>query len=120
MSFNVAVVILLGDRLGVGGIALISAIATLVNLAINVAVSHKMDICRFTLRDVLDFAVSVVSAAAMIPAVMFISSRFSSSLVQIVLSVAAAAPIYFIASFILRSEEAKFIVGTVRKKLRRI
>jgi len=120
MSFNVAVVILLGDRLGVGGIALISAIATLVNLAINVAVSHKLDICRFTVRDVLDFAVSVVSAAAMVPAVMFISSRFSSSLVQIVLSVAAAAPIYFIASFILRSEEAKFIVGAVRKKLRRI
>ena len=82
--------------------------------------SHKLDICRFTLRDVLDFAVSVISAAAMIPAVMFISSYFESNLVKIVLSVAAAAPIYFIASFILRSEEAKFIVGAVRKKFRRI
>ena len=121
MTANVVLVIVLVNRfgIGVGGIALISAIATVINLAINVIVSHKLNVCRFKWRDVLDFAVSIISAAAMIPAVKLITSHFSGNLTVIILSVAAAAPIYFIVSFILRSEEAKFIVGGITNKLRR-
>lgn len=118
MTLNVALVIILVERfdIGVGGIALISAVATIVNLAINVAVSHKLNVCRFKLRDLLDFAVSIVSAAAMIPAVKLIMAHFSGNLIVILLSVAAAVPVYFIVSLILRSEEATFIVKGLLKR----
>ena len=118
MTVNVALVIILAKYtdIGVGGIALISAVATIINLAINVAVSHKMNVCRFTLRDVLDFGVSIISAAAMIPAVKLIMAHFSGNLIVIVLSVAAAVPVYFIVSLILRSEEATFVVKGLLKK----
>lgn len=116
MAVNVIVVWSFADRLGVGGIALISALATILNLGVNLAVSHKLDVCRFKLRDLLDFAVSVVSSAAMIPAVKLISSAVSGDLPVLVLSVAAAVPVYFVVSLLLRSEEAKFITSALLRR----
>ncbi len=116
MAFNIALVIFLSDKLGVGGIALATAASTVLNLAINLAVSHKLYVCRFNLRDIIDVAVSIISSCAMIPVIMLVSSHVTNNILVIVLSVLAAAPAYFIASFILRSEEARFILCALLKK----
>ena len=119
MVFNIALVTVFGSRLGIGGIALVSAFATVVNLAINLIMAHRTNVCRFTLRDVLDIAVSVICALIMIPAIFGASSLVGSAILKVVLSVAVAVPVYFIASLILRSEEAKFIISPVMRKLKK-
>ena len=119
MVFNIALVTVFGEKLGIGGIALVSAVATVVNLAINLVFAHRTGVCRFTWRDVVDILVSVVSAAAMIPAIMAVSSLTGNAIVKVALSVCAAIPVYFAASFILRSEEAKFIAAPVLRKLKK-
>jgi len=119
MVFNIGVVTLFGEKLGIGGIALVSAAATVVNLAVNLVMAHRTDVCRFTRRDVLDILVSVISSAAMIPAVMWVSSMVASPILKVGLSVCAAIPVYFLASLILRSEEAKFIASAVMRKLKK-
>ena len=116
MAFNIVIVIFLSERFGVGGIALATALSTVLNLAINLIVSHKLYICRFNLRDIIDVAVSIISSAAMIPVILFIASHVTNGILTIVLSVIAAAPVYFTVSLILRSEEAGFIVKGLLKK----
>lgn len=119
MVFNIALVTVSGSRLGIGGIALVSAFATVVNLAINLIMAHRTNVCRFTMRDVLDIAVSVICALIMIPAIFGVSSLVGNAILKVVLSVAVAVPVYFIASLILRSEEAKFIISPVMRKLKK-
>lgn len=116
MTVNVVLVWTFSDRLGVGGIALVSAIATIINLAINLVASHKLDVCRFTLRDVLDVAVTLISSAAMIPVIMLVSANIANNLLVIAVSVIAAVPVYFIVSVLLRSEEAAFVTAKLLKK----
>ena len=116
MAFNIVLVIFLADRLGVGGIALATALSTVLNLAINLTVSHRLHVCRFTLRDIIDVAVSIISSCAMIPVIMLVSAHMSNNILAIGLSVLGAAPVYFIVSFILRSEEAGFIISALLKK----
>lgn len=52
----------------------------------------------------------------MIPVILFIASHVTNGILTIVLSVIAAAPVYFTVSLILRSEEAGFIVKGLLKK----
>ena len=119
MSFNIVLVTFLADRLGVGGIALASSAATALNLAINLFAAGRAGICRLRLSDLFDILSSVASAAAMLVPIYFIMQAVQSPLSKIVLSVAAGAPVYFIVSVLLRSEEARFITDAVRRKLSR-
>lgn len=117
MVFNIVLVTVFGEKLGIGGIALVSAFATVVNLTINLIMAHRTGVCRFALRDVVDIMVSVVCACAMIPAIIAVSGLAGSAILKVALSVAAAVPVYFVSSLILRSEEAKFIVAPIVRKL---
>lgn len=119
MVFNILIVTVFGEKLGIGGIALVSAIATVVNLAINLLMAHRTGICRFTWRDVLDIAVSVICAVIMIPAILAVSSLTGNAILKVALSVAACIPVYFISSLILRSEEARFIIAPVLRKIKK-
>lgn len=117
MTFNIILVTCLADTFGVGGIALASSVATALNLFINLAAAHKANICRFRLCDLADILRSILSAVIMLIPIYFISRAVSSPLLQIILSVAAGAPLYFISSILLRSEEAGFILTAIREKL---
>ena len=55
----------------------------------------------------------------MLVPIYFIMQAVQSPLSKIVLSVAAGAPVYFVVSVLLRSEEARFITDAVRRKLSR-
>lgn len=116
LGVNLVVVTVFGDRLGVGGIALVSSLATVINLAMNLILSHLAGVCRFCISDLFDILKSVISAAAMVPVVLYIKSALSSNISVIVLSVCAAAVIYFVVSLILRSEESAAVVDMLRRK----
>ncbi len=119
MVFNILLVTVFGDLLGVGEIALVCAVATVINLAINLIAAHRTGVCRFVGRDAVDIATSVLCACVMIPVIILVSSFSENVFVKLALSVCAAAPVYFAASLLLRSEEACFIAGGVTKKLKK-
>ena len=116
MMLNIALVSVFADSLGVGGIALASGIAMILNFIINSAVMWKKDGRLFEGRDVLDFIKSIVSAVIMGAAVYFVAGYFASPLLCLAVSVPAGMIVYFIATAILRSEETGFILGKLLKK----
>lgn len=119
MVFNILLVTVFGSYFGVGEIALVCAVATVINLMINLIAAHHTSVCRFTRRDVLDVLCSVVSALIMIPVIIAISRVSDSSLIKLILSVCAAAPVYFAASLLFRSEEARFIASAAIGKIKK-
>lgn len=116
MVVNIALVSVFADELGVGGIALASGIAMILNFAINAAVMWKKDGSLFTLRDGLDFLRSVISAALMGVVVFFLKGYFSSPLTAIAVCVPAGIIVYFVMSIILRSEETSFLLSKFSRK----
>ena len=116
MAFNVIIIVVFGERLGIGGIALVSGFATVVNFMINAVMVNKLGICRFTFKDFFDIFKSVISAAAMIPVIFAVKDRVGSNLVQLLACAAAGAAVYFIVSIILRSEEPKYVLDILKKR----
>lgn len=116
MVLNIALVSIFADSLGVGGIALASGIAMILNFAINSAVMWKKDGKLFELCDVTDFGKSIISAAVMGVAVYFVAGFFDSPLALIAVGVIAGVVVYFIMTAILRSEETGFILARFMKK----
>lgn len=116
MIFNVVIVTFLADWLGIGGIALASGLAAILNLIINLIMAGKLNICRLNFKDTFDIAKSVISAGLMIPAIYIIKSRFSSDIAVIALSVAAGAVIYAVCTVLLRSEQTWYLINIFRRK----
>ncbi len=116
MVLNIALVSVFADSLGVGGIALASGIAMMLNFGINSAVMWKKDGKLFEGRDVVDFGKSIVSAAVMGVAVHFAAGAFANPLAVIAIGVLTGVVVYFIMTAILRSEETGFILARFIKK----
>jgi len=116
MVFNVALVSIFAERLGVGGIALASGIAMILNFAVNCAVMWHREGKLFSLLDAKDLAVSLVSAAVMGVAVYFARSITGSSIIDLALATLIGMAVYFIASILLRSEETEFFLKKLRHK----
>ena len=116
MTFNIVLITVLRPWLGVGGIALVSGIATIVNLAVNLIFAAKRRICVFTGRDVLDMLKSVLSAAAMVPYLLFVVPKIGSDVLSLVAGAFGGAAIYLIVSLILFSEEPRLVLGALRSK----
>lgn len=116
MVFNVAVIVLFGEYLGIGGIALVSGCATLVNFLINAVIVGKLGICKFVPKDFLDVFKSIISAAAMIPVIWLIKNNVESNLIELLASAVCGAIVYFAVSILLRSEEPKHILKIIKNK----
>jgi peptidoglycan biosynthesis protein MviN/MurJ (putative lipid II flippase) len=118
MAFNIAVVTLLGEKLGVGGIALVSGIAVLLNMAINGIIAKKTAILRPTAGDAWDIIKSVLSAAVMGGAV-WGNHQWTApmgELLSLTLSILTGVAVYALLTLILRSEEMKMLKGIITKK----
>ncbi len=109
MTFNVAVIVLFGSRLSVGGIALISGLAAAVNMTMNLIFAYREHLIRRNAHDYLDIAKTVVSAAVMGGAVWFVNTLTADMprLVGFALSVFAGVLVYAICVTLLRSDEMK-------------
>lgn len=117
MSVNVIAVIALSPVLGVGGIALISGIATAINCALNYIVMQRRE-KLLSGADWLDILRSLICAAAMGAAVYGITLLFPSlpNLALLAVCVIGGIAVYFILAFILRSDEVKMFVNNILKK----
>ncbi len=118
MTFNVVLVVVFGEYLGIGGIALVSVGATAVNMAINMIFAYKKRLITPCARDIAGIAKSLASAAAMGAAVWYVSTLTDGmgKLLGFALPVFAGVIVYAVAAIILRCDEMKAIFGILGKK----
>lgn len=118
MAVNVAVILIFGKSLGIGGIALVTVLATLVNMAINLAAAYKHKIITHCAGDVWGIAKSLISAIIMGGGVWYVSSLTAglSKVLSLLIPVACGIAVYAVVAIILRSEEIRSILGIFKKK----
>ncbi len=117
MTLNVILVVSLSSVIGVGGIALISGIATVVNCTVNYLVMKKSR-AMLSGRDWFDILKSVVCAAIMGGAVILIyrASSSLSNVISVVICAAVGIIVYVLLAFLLRSDELKLFAEKILKK----
>jgi putative peptidoglycan lipid II flippase len=118
MVFNVAVVALFGKKLGIGGIALVSGLAVMLNAAINGIIAKKTAVLSPAKKDGADIVKSLVSAVVMGGAVSVVYG-FTAGMGGILsfgLAVGAGVVVYAILTLLLRSEEMGILKSMIFKK----
>ena len=118
MVFNVSLLILLGERLGVGGIALLSGISAGVNMAVNLVFAVKHGLITPAKADIIDIIKSVISAAVMGLAAAAVYSLLADSvkIVSFAVPTAVGVIVYAVLVLVLRSEEMMGILKAVRNR----
>ena len=127
MLFNIAAIyalrFLLGERFGVGAIALMTAVSAAVNMGINLFFAYRNELLPRAPADRTDILKSVGSAAVMGATVWFVRDRCAGTTGRIAgfaLPVLAGATVSLVCVFLFRSEEAgairAMLVNLVRKK----
>lgn len=118
MSVNVAVIVIFGKYLTIGGIALVTVFATLVNMAINLAFAYKHKIITYSAKDIVSITKSILSAVIMGAGVRYASSLLegSSRIIGLLIPVLCGMVIYAVVSLIIASDEMKSILGIFKKK----
>lgn len=96
--FNFAFVIPLSEKMGIGGIALSSALAVLVNSALNMAIRYIGGDKVLRWSDALQISLMLISSIAMGASVFFLS-HYLSVIIGMALSVLIGALIYFALCF---------------------
>ena len=117
IAVNITAVVTLHDKIGVGGIALISGIATGVSCLINYLVMRR-DGRIFSIRDGVDLLRSLLCAAAMGAGVWWVSRLLEGKSDIIVLAACGAAgvAIYAILAVVTRSDEVSLFISKILKK----
>jgi putative peptidoglycan lipid II flippase len=118
MCVNVGAVLILGDRLGVGGIALITSISSAVNMVTNLIFAYRCRIITAHAADYVDIAKSVAMALVMAASVDF-AYRQLSALPQIAafgIAVLAGVIVYGALALILRSEAVCGLIGVLKNR----
>ncbi len=120
MTFNVIVITAAGKYLGIGGIALVTALSSSVNMIINLIFAYRKKLISFVLSDYADLAKSLVSALTMGAAVYFVSRLTADlgSVVGFVLPTAAGIAVYAAMTLVLRSDEMKMFAGMILGRIR--
>ncbi len=115
MCVNVGAVLILGDRLGVGGIALITSISSAVNMIINLIFAYRCGIITAHAADYVDIAKSLTMALVMALGVHFTYSRLGGlpQIAAFALAVLVGVVVYAALALILRSES---VWGFIRRK----
>jgi len=110
MTVNILAVVLCGDYLGVGGIALVSGGATAVNVLINWCLAKRTNLMRFRLMDWVDIGKTLVSVCGMIPAVLWAASLAENGFVQLLLGAGGGMLVYFPLTVILRCDVCRALL----------
>lgn len=119
MAANVIVIIAFGDRLGVGGIALVSGLATAVNMSVNYIFARKNKLLTRSPHDAWDIAKSLGAAVIMGAAVYLVGTHLNGcgKIISFALPVLVGVIVYALAALILRSDEIAVLRSAVSSKL---
>ncbi len=98
--FNFIFVIFLSEKMGIGGIALSSALAVLFNAAFNIALRYIRGDKIFGWSDIFQIAAMLIASLSMGAAVFFLSHNFTGILGTLI-CVLIGAIIYFVICFVL-------------------
>ena len=117
MAFNVSLVLILGEKLSVGGIALLSGLSAGVNMAVNLAFAVKQKLITPEKSDVIDIAKSLISAFVMGAAV-YSSSLFinGGKILSFALPTMIGVVVYAVMTVLVKSEEMQGILSVLKKK----
>ncbi len=120
LGVNAILLFLLGDRLQVGGIALLTALSAGVNMAVNLFFALRYKMVTPTRADLRDLLRSLLCAAGMGVGVYGIGrlTRSLPSLLSFGLSVLGGVLLYALLTALCRSEETLGLWNTLRGKLR--
>lgn len=118
MTFNVVIICVFGDYLGIGGIALVSGIAAGVNMIVNLIFAYRKKLISFAARDYADIAKSFVSAGVMAAAVYFTAGFCGNfgKIVGFIIPVGVGVVVYAVMTAILRSDEMIMFIGIIKNK----
>lgn len=118
MAVNIGALCLLSgsDTLTVGIIALLSGLATALNMTINGIRAYRRGMMRFGKRDWLDVVKSILCALLMAPAVWFASGFVTSDLAKVAVGAVAGVAVYFVLTFVARAETTKMLVEKLRSR----
>lgn len=121
MAFNVLVVILVGDKLGIGGIALITSLSSAANMLVNLIFAYKNKLISPVAGDYVNIIKACVSALIMGVAVILVNNAASAlpTVLSFAASVAAGCIVYALVSLILKCHEANAIINAAKKYDRR-
>ncbi len=119
MAANVAVILIFGKSLGVGGIALVSGLATALNMTLNYIFARRHGLITHSGKDIADIVKSLLSSGIMGAAVFFTSRYLGGhgKLIDFVLPVLVGVVVYALSALILRSDEITGLLGAVKGKL---
>ena len=125
MAFNIGVLYaaraVLGERFGVGAIALVTALSAGVNMGVNFVLACRERMITPTAAGWADIVKSVLSALVMGAAVWFVYGRLGAAgfgrLAGFAVSVPAGVLVYGLCGLLCGSGEMRGLVGAVREKL---
>ncbi len=116
MLVNFAIVKLLSDAMGVGGIALASGIAVAVGCLFNYFAFLYYDKKMFSLSDAVDMLKMAAASSGMAVAVYYVSGAVGSDILKLVLGVALGAAVYAFLCALLRVDEVKAAFAYLKGK----
>lgn len=123
MGFNIAVIVLFGEKLGIGGIALVSALSSAVNMGVNWIFAVKHGLISPDRDDILDLLKSILSAALMGGAVYFAAQLPAVSgagrIIGFAVPVFIGVMVYALCTALLRSSEMTALIRVFSSKLKR-
>lgn len=120
MGFNAAVILIFGERLGIGGIALVSALAAAVNMTVNWIFAVRMKLITPDRRDAWDLIKSIASAAVMGIAVYFTGQipiiADAGKLISFAVPTLSGVIVYAVCVILFRSEEMTAVLRKFSKR----
>lgn len=121
VAVNVTIILTFGKRLGIGGIALVSALSAALNMTLNYIFARRHKLISRSTHDILDVIKSVCCALVMGVAVWLVSRYFSGhgALVDFAAAVIAGVAVYALLALLLRSDEITGVFGAIKEKLKK-
>lgn len=118
MAVNIILIFSLKNVLSTGGIALIAAVATAINMTINLLFAYRHGLISKSGSDWLDIGKTLLSSLIMGAAVWYISTLTSGcgKIVSFAIPVLGGVIIYVMATLLLRSEETTALFSKLTKK----
>lgn len=118
IAANAAVILIFGTRLGIGGIAIVSAAAAGVNMLINLIFAYKMKLITPNLGDYLDIVKSILSACVMGVAVWQVGRLTNGMTIgaSFALCVLCGILVYAAAVILLRTDEVVVVAGMLKNR----
>lgn len=120
MAVNVGLLLVVAalwqDRLTVGMIALLSGVATAVNMTINAIRAAKSRMMRFGRGDWLEIGKILVCTGGMVPAVWLVHSRIHGNFFQVAVGALVGILVYALLTMFVRCETMGMLLDLVRRR----